>query len=510
MNKKIENIIIFGGGTSGWLTASYLTANLRLPTKITLIEDASAGPIGVGEGTQPLTAQFLYACGLDPKQWMQPSNASFKFGVELTGWNEDPYFVDNDSVNNYMPTTGIFTSDYFIGKPYKEFAKWHPAYRLAKANKSPKMTELLDHNYNQGLDGYGAVHFGAYDIITALKDLLGDKIEYVDTKISSAETDENGITKLIDEEGKEYSADLYLDCSGFKSQLLEKTLGSEFVDYKKEGWLLNNNAVAIPTQYTNPEEECHPYTKATTMTCGWRWTIPTYARIGNGYVYDSDFISPEDAEKELREAIGDFDTPAKHLQMKCGTHKEIALKNVCGIGLAGGFVEPLEATGITFTTGIVKSLCDLLNIFGSNWNQQVTDNLNQGWYEMCVEILTFVWSHYYFSQRSDTPYWKKIREKTPTELPSDAQFMLNQYFPELKRFLFFSKQSMFSSQQWFSMLHAGGAYKSFEGTFGHSGKVEEYIEDFLKQQTDRVDNVIKKFPNQYTYLKDWYEGWTVD
>ena len=96
------------------------------------------------------------------------------------------------------------------------------------------MTELLDHNYNQGLDGYGAVHFGAYDIITALKDLLGDKIEYVDTKISSAETDENGITKLIDEEGKEYSADLYLDCSGFKSQLLEKTLGSEFVDYKKK------------------------------------------------------------------------------------------------------------------------------------------------------------------------------------------------------------------------------------------------------------------------------------
>ena len=102
-----------------------------------------------------------------------------------------------------------------------------------------------------------------------------DKIEYVDTKISSAETDENGITKLIDDKGKEYSADLYLDCSGFKSQLLEKTLGSEFVDYKKEGWLPNDSAVAIPTQYTNPEEECHPYTKATTMTVSIHISEPT-------------------------------------------------------------------------------------------------------------------------------------------------------------------------------------------------------------------------------------------
>ena len=96
MINRTQKIIIFGGGTSGWLSAAYLTHNLQVPCEITLIEDTTLGPIGVGEGTQPLTAQFLFLCGLNPSQWMKPSNAAFKLGVELSGWNDEPYFVDND------------------------------------------------------------------------------------------------------------------------------------------------------------------------------------------------------------------------------------------------------------------------------------------------------------------------------------------------------------------------------------------------------------------------------
>ena len=506
--KRIESIIIFGGGTSGWLTAAYITKNLSFPVKITLIEDTSKGPIGVGEGTQPLTAQFLYACGIEAKHWMKPSNAAFKYGVELTGWNDEPYFVDNDAIQNYMATTSLYVSDYFIEKPYSDYAAWHPAYNLAKENVSPKLSQNIDSNFGQGPDGYGAVHFSAYDIIDTLKTLIGNSINVVDTKITNAESDINGISKLKDLNGKEYTADLYIDCSGFNSLLLEKTLGSEFVSYKDNGWLLNDSAVAIPTQYTNPEEECHPYTKATTMNAGWRWTIPTYQRVGNGYVYSSDYITPEEAEKELRESLNEWDAPAKHLKMRCGTHREIALKNVCAVGLAAGFVEPLEATGITFTTAVVRSICDLLNMFNGVWNDQVTDNLNQGWYEMNLEILTFVWSHYYFSSRNDTEYWKAIRSQKITDLPTDSQYILNQYYPVLKKFIFFSKQSMFSSQQWFSMLHAGGAYKDIKNNI--TSKERQYLELFLKQNTNRVDSVKDIFPNHYKFLKDWYDGWTVE
>lgn len=129
---KIQHITIFGGGTSGWLTAAFLSRNLIRPVKVTLIEDSEAGPIGVGEGTQPATAHFLGLCGIHPKDWMNDSDASFKYGVELEGWNKEPYFVDNDSPDNTVLAEDLYITDYFIGKSNKEFKDYHPAYRLAK------------------------------------------------------------------------------------------------------------------------------------------------------------------------------------------------------------------------------------------------------------------------------------------------------------------------------------------------------------------------------------------
>jgi len=499
----MRNIIIFGGGTSGWLTAAYLVNNLQTDIKVTLIEDASKGPIGVGEGTQPLTAAFLYKCGIEAKHWMKPSNAAFKYGVELTGWNDEPYFVDNDSINNTVASPYLYANKHFMDKPYSEFAKWHPAYQLAKANLSPKLTPDLDSNFQTGPDGYGAVHFSAYDIIDTIKSLILNKITYVDTKVTQVAKDSRGISKLIDADKKEYSADLYIDCSGFESILLEKTMGATFISY--DNWLMNDSAVAIPTQYTDPETECHPYTKATAMNAGWRWTIPTYHRVGNGYVYSSKHITAEEAEKELRETLNEWDAPAKHLKMKCGAHEQIAIKNVVGVGLSAGFVEPLEATGITFTTATVTSVCDLINLSNGQWTDQCKEMLNRGFYEMSIEILTFVYAHYYFSTKDDTPYWKDVRAKDLSTLPGDAQYMISQYYPEPKDFIFFSRQSMFSSVQWWTMIHAGGAYKDYKPSLTKQEK--EYLEYFINTQSARIAEAKKIFPNHYNFLKEWYETW---
>ena len=499
MNGPLRKIIIFGGGTSGWLTAAYLVNNLKEKIEIVLLENASKGPIGVGEGTQPLTAAFLYKCGITADMWMKPSNAAFKYGVELTGWNNDPYFVDNDNINNSVAAPHLYANKYFMDKPYSEYAKWHPAYRLSKANISPKLTPDLDINFQTGPDGYGAVHFSAYDIIETIKSLILDKITYVDTDVKQVAKDLNGVSKLIDVNKKEYIADLFIDCSGFESILLEKTLGTKFVAYKP--WLMNDSAVAIPTQYTNPQEECHPYTKATAMNAGWRWTIPTYHRVGNGYVYSSDHISAEEAEKELRTALNEWDAPAKHLKMKCGVHEQIAVKNVVGVGLAAGFVEPLEATGITFTTATVTSLTELINIYGT-WNAEPIAMLNRGFYEMSVEILAFVYAHYYFSTKNDTPYWKDVRKKSLRDLPGDAQYMIEQYYPVPKDFIFFSQQSMFSSVQWWSMIHAGGAYKDYKPSL--SKEELQYLEYFITTQSTKVEQATETFPNHYDFLKGWY------
>jgi tryptophan halogenase len=414
MISKVKNIVIFGGGTSGWLTAAYMVNNLKIPTKITLIEDTTSGPIGVGEGTQPLTAQFLHQCGIKPKMWMKPSNASFKFGVELVGWNDEPYFVDNDTINNAVISEDFYTSDYFLNKDPKEFRDWHPAYQLAKENICPKIEGSMDVNFGSGEQGYGAVHFSAYEILTTIKEILADKIVHIDTKIEHIEKDMYGITKLIDIQKKEYTADLFIDCSGFNSLLLEKTLGSPFTSYSE--YLPCDKAVVIQTQYTDPEKECFPYTRATTMTSGWRFTIPIFSRIGNGYVYSSKFISKENAEKELRESVNEHTATARHLDMKCGTHKEIAVKNVCAVGLSAGFVEPLEATSIHATivqldflsTNSLNFVCNKSDIVFESNIKRYNEFVNR----FFDDIKDLIQIHY-MTKREDTKFWKDYKYEVP-------------------------------------------------------------------------------------------------
>lgn len=497
---SIKHIIIFGGGTSGWLSAAYILNNMRVPVKVTLIEDTTLGPIGVGEGTQPGTARFLYSCGLQPKKWMKDSNASFKLGVELVGWNDQPYFVDNDTFRHHQITPHIFSTHYFVDKSPKEFSDWHPAYQLAKHNKSPKMEGEFDAAFDLPIDSYGAVHFSAFDIIKTIKEHILHKITYIDTKIINVKHNDTGVTSLVSESAEEYSADLYLDCSGFKSILLEQTLGVKFESYKE--WLPCDKAIAIPTQYANPKEECFPYTKATAMSSGWRWTIPIFNRIGNGYVYSSNFISDEDAEEELRDSIGDYTTPANRLTMKCGRHELVAYKNVCAIGLSAGFVEPLEATGITFTTDTIKNLVAIFNDRGNIWDNFAKEIINKYFYEMVTEILAFVWIHYHYSSKNDTDFWKAIRKQRIEDLPKDAQYFIDSHLNNVPNFALFSRKSMFNSAHWFSILKANNAYSIKTPLNENELKYAKY---FIDLQSKRIELAKETFPNLYDYLSEWYK-----
>jgi hypothetical protein len=501
MIKKIKKIIIFGGGTSGWLSAAFLAKNLNHNVEITLIEDTEQGPIGVGEGTQPFTAKFLSQCGIPPLLWMKNSNATFKYGVELIGWNEEPYFVDNDTPDNALIAQDFYTSDYFIGKPYTKFLDWHPAYQLAKKNICQKYDDYLDVNFGMSPINFGAVHFGAYDLIKTIKNLILDKIKYVDIKIKQIKTNENGIEALIDEKETEYAADLFIDCTGFSSILLEKEFKVPFLSYND--FLLNDRAVVIRTRYTDPKQQCHPYTKATTMDSGWMFTIPTFSSIGNGYVYSSKYISDEEAETELRSKIGELVAPARFIKMKCGTHKEIAIKNVCAVGLSAGFVEPLEATGITFTTSVISNLTGILNSFNNVWGDQQRTIINEEFSFMCNEIFTFIWSHYHFSSKNNTPYWKDIRNQKIEDLPPMSKEILGLFLPIPKRFMQVSPNSMFNVVQWFSLLHAGGAYNGVKSAL--TEKQEKYAEYFLNVHKCRLELAESMFLNHYEYLTEWYK-----
>lgn len=498
---KANRITIFGGGTSGWLAAAYLSRNLTYPHEITLIESTSIGIIGVGEGTQPATARYLYDCGLDPKSWMKPSQAAFKLGVEFVGWTDDRYFVDNDFIENTIIGPDLYTPDYFISRPKHEFYDWLPAYQMAKENKSPKLAGL-DTNYAlTGNRQFGAVHFSATDIIKSLRNLIGDRIKYFDTEITKIDHDDTGITGLIDTEGRKHTADLFIDCTGFGSKLLEKTLGVEFVPI--DDILPCDRAVAMPKQYENPQEECHPYTRATAMTAGWRWTIPIYTRVGNGYVYSSKYITPEQAEQELRDSIKEYDAKALHLTMRCGIHRQIAYKNVCAAGLSAGFVEPLEATGITFTTKAIEMLTSLLNQSNGMWHQNNKNTFNTIYDRMFWEIVAFVWAHYHFSTKKDTDFWRDIHQQIPDNVPEKVKEIVGRFIPTLHRSFFMHPESSFHVGHWFSVLHAAGIYQGHPQTIG--GDLEKYAEYYIKNNTSRVNFVKEMFPNHYEFLKEWYD-----
>lgn len=497
---KANRITIFGGGTSGWLAAVYLIHNIKYPCEITLIESTKYGPIGVGEGTQPATARYLFDAGLMPKQWMQPSNAVFKLGVEFDGWTDKKFFVDNDFIENTQMGPDFYTTDYFVDKSTEEYLDWLPAYVMAKANKSPKLAGV---DTNFGLLGdrqYGAVHFAAFDIVDTLRNIIGDRIKYFDTEILEVETDQDGIKCLVDKDGVRHTADLFIDCSGFKSLLLEEKLGVEFISITD--MLPCDRAVAMPTQYKNPREECHPYTKATAMNAGWRWTIPIFSRIGNGYVYSSKFISPEEAEAELRKSIDEYEAKANHLEMKCGIHKVVAYKNVVAAGLSAGFVEPLEATGITFTTKAIEVLTMLLNQSQGVWHNQNKNHLNTVYDRMYWEIVAFVWAHYHFSTKKDTEFWKKIHQQTSNDIPEGILQIISRFVPSPAREFFLYPESSFHVGHWFQVLHPSGVYKDHQPML--HGDRKKYAEYFVENNRYRTKTIIDMFPNHYDYLKEWY------
>jgi len=498
--KQIEHIIILGGGTSGWLTALGLVTKLRKKVFITLIEDTKKGTIGVGEGTQPFTAGFLVECGLEPTDWMKSSNASLKLGVELSGWTDKPYFVDND-FTNYILNYNLHIANYFADKNYSEYIDNNSCYNIAKSNKSHKFKGNLDFNLLTSPSNIGAVHFSANDIVETIKKKISSKVRHVDTSITSVVTNENGIYQLIDNTNEIFSAGLFIDCSGFESKLLGKSLNVPFNSY--EDYLLNDRCVVIQKQYSDPNTECVPYTKATTMNAGWRFTIPIFTRIGNGYVYSSKFITDEEAEKELRESINELDAPCRFIDMKLGCYTKSVYKNVCAIGLSSGFIEPLEATGLTTTTLFIKKLIVSLNESQNIWSDENVEILNFITKNFYTEVSAFIWAHYYFSTRSDTPYWKAIRNLKITDLPKNTKKVIDYYYPNYPRFNLSEDYPTFTSHQWFSVIAAGA---SVTNTIPLTDDEKEYCKYFLTIQKAKINYITENNLNHYEYLKQWYNS----
>ena len=420
-----NSILIVGGGSAGWMAAS--TFIRKYPNKqITLVESSDIPKVGVGESTLGFIRDWTNYLGLDDKDFLKHTNGSYKLSIKFTD------FYDKDSGGFHYPfgdpvETQQFTyNDWAIKKvfypetPTSDFAdNYWPGMALVNENKiSTNIDGKLDH---WRFDYDTAFHFDAALFGKYLKDHYCKPrgVNHVIGTVNKILTNDDGIEKIVLEDGQELTADLYVDCTGFKSLLLGEALQEPFRSYKDI--LPNSKAWAVQLPYTDKEKELEVYTNCTALGNGWVWNIPLWSRIGTGYVYSDEFITDEEALQEFKDHLNSDkmcvhnpnrvtdELNFRHINFRTGIHERTWVKNVLAIGLSAGFIEPLESNGLFSVHEFLLEFCSQIDRPKVNqWDRDVYNASIQKIYNNFAE---FVALHYALSIRDDTDYWRKNRAR---------------------------------------------------------------------------------------------------
>ena len=407
------------------MAASYLQRFLQ-PSgcKITLLESAKIGSIGVGEATIPPLVQFVRNMGFEEEDFMRRCAATYKLGIRFTDWvnKGESYWHPFGLCGGVIDGYDLF---YFwllarraghLNAPYSSYSLQA---LIATEARAPRPIEGPSTIMETGAYAY---HLDAGAFADYLR--LGASSEGVSHKFDEVvhvKTDSTGLIQYVDTEGgRRIQADLYIDCTGFKGLLIEETLNDPWIDWSH--MLLCDRAIALPLPRNS---QMGPYTQSTGMNAGWMWQIPLSHRVGCGYVYSSSHLSDEDASRELLATL-DLRRPRsadpRLLKMRVGRRTAFWKGNCVSVGLASGFVEPLESTGIYL---IQKSLELLARYFPS---QEIPDTLvrtyNKHMESAFEEVRDFILLHYLFTQRNDSAFWQDSR---CVPIPGSVQDLVDLY-----------------------------------------------------------------------------------
>lgn len=412
-----SHIVIVGGGTAGWMAANLLAQRWGGPQgpccKISVLESAEIGIIGVGEGSTPFLRQFFQLLGIAEHAWMPACNATYKSGIRFPDWSTvpgyesyvHPFFNEQDRV------TG---AEFFVNACLRrrgEAADANPqdffiAAALARACKAPVLPP--DPQGRPQLQTDYAYHFDAGLLGQFLRrHALGLGVEHRVDTVQGVQLSENGdIASLQLQSGAQLAGDFFIDCSGFKGLLINEALGEPFISYKDN--LFNDRAIAMPTAL-DPQTDIPSETVSRALRHGWAWQIPLSSRYGNGYVYASDFVGDEEAELELRRLLGPAaeHSEARRLKMRVGRVERHWRNNCLALGLSQGFIEPLEATALML---IQLSLFNFMDLFErAGFGRQQQGLCNQRINKMFEGVRDYVVAHYQLNTRRDSDYWRANR-----------------------------------------------------------------------------------------------------
>lgn len=443
---KIKKICILGGGTAGWMTAAGLSNKINgLDVAIDLVESDQIGTVGVGEATLPHIRFFNNTLGIDEREFMRATRATFKLGIEFCDWGQlgDSYIHPFGDYGE--PIDGVDYHHFWL----RLLQKGHDS-RLCDhsfpvlAAESGKFQHPGKDNSKIGSNFGYAYQFdsGLYSKFlrkySEVKGVLRTEGKAIDTKLDP----QTGHVKSVTlENGKVIEADLFIDCSGFRGVLIEQQLETGYDDWSE--WLPCDRAVAVQCEARGPSL---PYTRATARSAGWQWRIPLQHRTGNGYVYWSKHISDDEAAHQLTSTLeGPTLTEPKQLYFKTGKRKKLWNKNVVAIGLSGGFLEPLESTSIHL---IQEGITALIELFpdttfqasdAAEYNRRMDLNFDR--------VRDFLLLHYIATQRDDSEMWRYFRNMTlPDSLKEKLQAWTQRGY--LQRY----EQGVFLPPSWVAVM----------------------------------------------------------
>jgi tryptophan halogenase len=407
MNAKKTRIVVLGGGTAGWMSAAALQKLLGQLVEVHLIESEDIGIVGVGEATLPHIRGFVERLGIDEAAFMKATHATYKLGIDFRDFGRigESYIHPFGSFGEEV--AGVGFHHYWLEMQTRGRAEPLGSYSLgveaALANKfrPPAEDQSLASTYGYAYQ-FDATLFGPF-----MREFgLGIGVTRTEGKVVEVRQDpaSGDVAALVLEDGREIEGDLFVDCSGFRSLLLGQTLGEEWEDWSP--WLLCDRAAAMPCTHTSDEIE--PYTGVIGMPAGWRWRIPLQHRIGNGYVFSSAFISEDEACSVIAGAVdGKPLADPRVLRFRAGRRKRSWSRNVVAVGLASGFLEPLESTSIYLAQMAITYLIEL-------FPKGAIDPRDRDEFNRLVDIeydrvRDFLILHYHATTRDDSEFWNHVR-----------------------------------------------------------------------------------------------------
>ncbi len=446
----IRRVVIVGGGTAGWMMAAaasrFLDDGQR---RVTLVESEAIGTVGVGEATIPPILQFNRLLGIDEAEFLRATQGSFKLGIDFRGWRsgDDRYFhpfgvagQDIEGLNFHQiwlklrqrPEIGNF-EDHSPAVLAAAAARFGTA---APDPRSPLSGIAHAYHFDAGL--YAA-------FLRRRAEAAG--VSRIEGRIASVlhDPDSGWVRAVVLDDGRQVAGDLFVDCSGFRSLLLGQAMGVPFEDWSH--WLPCDRAIAVPSARTEP---VLPFTRATARAAGWQWRIPLQHRTGNGHVYASRFMTDEAAEAVL---LANLDAPPvgdpRRLSFSAGVRQRLWEGNVVALGLAGGFLEPLESTSIHLVQSGISKLFALFP--DARVSAVERDEYNRLMDDAYRSVRDFIIAHYHVTTRDDSPFWRHVRTM---EIPDSLHRKLA-LFREKGR-VFRYDDELFTIPSWASVLLGQG------------------------------------------------------